>query len=544
MQPLLASYDAIKYLEGNALACADNIDILKVLPSASVDLIYIDPPFQSATNYVAIFGDKGQVDQQLKDIWRWTVETENTFQRLPHGPLLYTLKGIRMQAGEQSPMAAYSVFMGRRLMEMHRVLKPTGSIYMHCDYHANYYLRILLDAVFGAENFRNEIVWQRYGSHNDARRYGRVHDTILYYSKGARYTWTGEARIPYSQEYIKKAYRWSDEKGSYTTAPLHGRTLTGTTYRFTWRGRTDQWRFTQERLDALDAQGLIHWPKKRNGIPRRKVYLDKDKGVSPMDVFTDINPAQFGERLGYPTQKPLALLERIIQASSKKGDLVMDAFCGCGTAVDAAAKLGRKYLGIDVSAIAVRLMEQRLASRGDAAQPVVYGLDWSEYDWADFEKRALQSRADAEDGTPGWAWAEDKVAGLLSAVPNAKKTGDGGVDARFYGAAGEVIPIQVKMHRQAIGRPDMDRLLGAQTAMRNRGINAPMSLMVSLYEPPRHLRVFAAEQGRIELHGDDYPVLQAVSVKEMLVKGDSPKLPPGDPRSLVGDTQTRMVLTQ
>ena len=190
------------------------------------------------------------------------------------------------------------------------------------------------------------------------------------------------------------------------------------------------------------------------------------------------------ERVGYPTQKPLALLERIIKASSNPGDVVLDPFCGCGTAADAAAKLGRGYLGIDISAIAVRVMEQRLLSRGDAVTPVIYGLDWSEYDWEEFEKRALMGRDDAEDGTPGWAWAEDKVAGFLNAVPNSKKTGDGGVDARYYGAANEVIPIQVKMHRNApVGRPDMDRLLGSQAAMNNRGINAPMSLMVSLYPP-------------------------------------------------------------
>ena len=169
-------------------------------------------------------------------------------------------------------------------------------------------------------------------------------------------------------------------------------------------------------------------------------------------------------------------------------------------------------------------------------------MDWSEYDWEVFEKRALQSRDDAEDGTPGWAWAEDKVAGLLNAVPNSKKTGDGGVDARYYGAAEEVIPIQVKMHQKPIGRPDLDKLLGAQTAMKNRGVNAPMSIMVSLYPPPYNLRTFAAEQGRVELHGVDYPVMQTLSVEDMLTKGDRPKLPPVDPRSLVGNTQTRMVM--
>ena len=204
-------------------------------------------------------------------------------------------------------------------------------------------------------------------------------------------------------------------------------------------------------------------------------------------------------------------------------------------------------MGIDISAIAVRVMEQRLTSRGGDVKPAAYGIGWSDYEWEQFERRALQGRDDTEDGIPGWAWAEDKVAGLLNAIPNSKKTGDGGVDARYYGADNEIIPIQVKMHQNRIGRPDLDRLLGAQTAMQNRGIHAPMSIMVSLYPPPNNLRTFAAEQGRVMLDAGpggktDYPVMQVLSVQEMLTKGERPKLPPPDPRSLIGDSQTRMVV--
>ncbi len=222
---------------------------------------------------------------------------------------------------------------------------------------------------------------------------------------------------------------------------------------------------------------------------------------------------------------------------------------------DAAASLGRKYLGIDISGIAVRLMQQRLESRGDAVvAPVVYGLTWDEFEWESFERRALAQRDDVEDGIPGWAWAEDRVAALLNAVPNERKTGDGGVDARYFGAVdlqrkeGVVVPIQVKMHRaSSVGRPDMDRLLGVQTTMNNRGLHAPMSIMVSLYPPPRALRVFAAEQGRVTITTQqegavDYPRMQVLSVEEMLRHGERPKLPPVDPRSLVGDTQDRMLM--
>ncbi len=307
-------------------------------------------------------------------------------------------------------------------------------------------------------------------------------------------------------------------------------------------------------------------------LQKEKSYLSHKYGFSNVEILEDAQgfytmvtmrdvwdiPALRGnqpETVGYPTQKPLALLERIIKASSNPGDLVLDPFCGCGTAADAAASLGGKYLGVDVSGIAVRVMEQRLQSRGKSVAPVVYGLEWSDNEWEEFERTALRSRDDAEDGVPGWAWAEDRVAASLNAVPNERKVGDGGVDARYYGAVDlnrkkeVVIPIQVKMHRNSssVGRPDMDRLLGSQTAMTNRGIHAPMSLMVSLYPPPNSLRVFATEQGRVSITTNeegtvDYPVMQVLSVQDILLKGERPKLPPVDPRSLVGNTQEKLVI--
>ncbi len=543
MQSLFpATEDYAKYLAGNALVCSDNIDVLRDLPDNSVDLIYLDPPFQSDAHYVAVFGDKGQADEQLKDIWQWTTETERTFQRLPFGPVLDTLKGIRLQAGQTSPMAAYCVFMGRRLIEMGRALKPTGSIYLHCDYHAGHYLRILLDAVLGRENFQADITWKRTTAHNDAHGYGANTDTILFYVNGDKSTWNRQYQA-YDDGYIKSHYRFKDSTGRrYRTDNLTAGGLTGGGYQYEWNGVTRVWRCPPERMAELESKGRIRYTSK--GTAEYIRYLDEMPGVPLQDLWTDIPPinSRAKERIGYPTQKPLALLERIIRASSNEGDLVLDPFCGCGTAVDAAAKLGRKYLGIDISGIAVRVMEQRLTSRGEAVKPVVYGLEWGDWEWEQFERMALRTRDEAEDGVPGWAWAEDRVAGLLNAVPNSKKTGDGGVDARYYGAGDEVIPIQVKMHRNPVGRPDMDKLLGAQTAMNNRGIHAPMSLMVSLYPPAHNLRAFAAQQGRVPLHGDDYPVMQALSVEEMLIKGERPKLPPVDPRALVGNTQSRLVM--
>ena len=378
--------DYTKWLAGNALVCSDNIDVLRALPDNSIDLIYLDPPFQSNTHYVAIFGDKGQVDEQLKEIWKWTTETERTFRRLPHGQLLDTLKGIQLQAGRTSPMAAYCVFMGRRLLEMRRTLKPTGSVYLHCDHHANHYLRFLMDAVFGAENFRNGIIWAYRGGGVPRLDFARRHDIILRYSKTPSRIFNVDAvRLPYSQDSIDRM-----------------------------------------RYKARAFRGSRVYDK----------YEPNPKGKHPEDWWP-IQPVMPSskERIGYPTQKPLTLLNRIIQAISNLGDLVLDPFCGCGTAMDAAAKLGRKYLGIDISAIAARVMEQRLTSRDEAVKPVVYGLEWSDWEWEEFERMALRTRDEAEDGVPGWAWAEDRVAGLLNAVPNSKKSGDGGVDARYYGAS-------------------------------------------------------------------------------------------------------------
>ena len=514
--------------------------MLSELPNECIDLIYLDPPFNSNHNYVAAFGDKGGVDAQLRDIWRWTVETENSYQHLPHGKLLNAVNAVRLVSGETSPMAAYSVFMGRRLEQMWRVLKPTGSIYLHCDPSANWCLRILLDAVFAGENFRSEIVWRRANAKGLAfKGYPDNFDTLFYYAKGNTFTWNRPYQ-PHDPEYVEKFYRHVEpETGRrYQLGDLANpnRDRPNLTYEFLGEKRV--WRWTKERMEAAYAEGLIVQSRK-GAVPRLKRYLDEMQGTPVDTIWDDVQPvqAQSPERVGYPTQKPVALLERIINASSAEDGLVLDPFCGCGTAADAAAKLGRGYLGIDVSAIAVRVMEQRLTSRGGSALPTVYKMGWEQ-----FEKRALMKRDDAEDGIPGWAWAEDKVAGLLNAVPNAKKVGDGGVDARYYTERGEVIPIQVKMYQGQVGRPQLQNLLGVMSAWQSNKVKASMSLMVTLYPPSDGLRVFATQQGQVTLGGERYPKMQILSVQEMLTKEERPKLPPVDPRYFVGDTQTRFAM--
>ena len=260
----------------NQLYYGDCFTIMMDMPLASVDLIYLDPPFNSQRQYNSIYKDEtgrplpDQVDA-FNDMWELDPERQRSIQTMPvlmreYGVDDATVEFWRMWMNAlrktQPRLLAYLSYMAERLLIMHRILKPTGSLYFHCDPTVSHYVKPFLDAIFGHDNFRNEIVWQRYGRHNDARRYGRVHDILLFYSKTQHYTWTNEAREPYDPEYLAKAYRYSDERGRYSTAPLHGRTLAGGGYDYVWKGIRDLWRFPQKRLEAMDQEGLIHWPTK------------------------------------------------------------------------------------------------------------------------------------------------------------------------------------------------------------------------------------------------------------------------------------------
>lgn len=344
----------------SALYALDNLEVMRGMDSETVHLIYADPPFNSKRIYQGMAGTKA-AGHRFRDTWSWNDAKEEWLDQFANDwPVIADL--LKVARSHSDGMAGYLAFMAVRVIEMQRALRPDGSLYLHCDTTASSYLRNLLDCVFGSKNFRNEIVWRRYGSHNDAsRRFGRIHDTILFYSKEDAYTWTDNAREPYDDEYIAKAYREQDATGRYATAPLHARQLSGGGYHFEWRGVTDVWRFSRERLDEMDAAGLIHWPE-RGRIPRRKVYLDETKGVPARDMILDIKPLSRAEHTGWQTQKPLALLERIIKASSNPGDIVFDPFCGCGTALVAAEQLGRRWVGADDDANAVDVIKERIAN--------------------------------------------------------------------------------------------------------------------------------------------------------------------------------------
>ena len=366
---------------------SDNLPFLQSLNDECVDLVCIDPPFaknetfgrknakspdplkpplskaERATELALLkrwgISTPAQAtakgidwpETAYKDFWSWERDVHEAWLlEIEEGyPAIASLiETTRMIHGDGT--AAYLCYMAVRLLEIKRVLKDTGSLYLHCDHTANAYLRQLLDAVFGKENFRNEIAWQRYGSHNDATtKWGCVHDTIYFYAKSDRNTWTGEASEPYSTEYLNSAYRHQDRTGPFTTAPLHARGLSGGGYAFEWRGIKDTWRFSEPKLEEMDAKGLIYWPPKGK-VPRRKVYLDITKGVPPRDIITDIKPAPRSEKTGYPTQKPVALAERIIKASCPENGVVLDCFAGCAYVAVAAERLNRSWVACDINA--------------------------------------------------------------------------------------------------------------------------------------------------------------------------------------------------
>lgn len=333
----------------------------------SVDLIYLDPPFNSNQVYNAIYKDETGRPLPSKieafcDIWTLDAEREKAIRNMP---VLMRESGIEDETVEfwrlwmkalrltQPRLLAYLSYMVQRLAIMKGLLRPTGSIYLHCDPTASHYIKVMMDGIFGHENFKNEIIWRRYGSHNDSKKFGRVHDSLLYY--GNKFATWNPVQVPLSKESVKSRYTYEDEVGLFTTSPLQARSLSGGGYEYSWRGISDTWKFPSHRLEELDNCNLIYWPAKGK-IPRRKVYLKDSKGIPVPDVWDDIKSlaGNHKERLGYPTQKPLALLERIIKASTDEGDVVFDPFCGSASTIEAAHKLNRRWIGIDIAIHAIK----------------------------------------------------------------------------------------------------------------------------------------------------------------------------------------------
>jgi DNA modification methylase len=517
----------------NQLYYGDNLDVLREhIATASVDLVYLDPPFNSNRAYNVIFGKHSRNDngasaqiQAFDDTWRWTPVTDQQYQQYITGelpmPAADALTAFRTLLGENDAMA-YLVNMAPRLVELRRVLKQTGSLYLHCDSTMSHYLKIMLDTIFGPDSFVNEIIWKRSSAHSDsrqgARHYGRVTDTILFYSKSPDRIWNTVYQ-PYEQEYIDRDYR-RVESGTgrrYRIDNLQGPggAAKGNPF-YEVMGVSRYWRYSKERMGQLIAAGRVIQTSP-GAVPQYKRYLDEMPGVPAQNLWTDIRPInnRSREMLGYPTQKPVALLERILSVSSNEGDVVLDPFCGCGTTIDAAQRLGRRWVGIDITFIAVDLIEKRLRhAYGDSAGSmyVVRGIP---RDIAAAQSLFHRSPFDFE------RWAVS----LINAQPNEKQVGDKGVDgvARFYITKNSVGRVLASVKGGKTVTPAFVRdLVGTVETQK-----AQMGVLITMAEPSPGV-LDAVDHGGAytwPLNNQSYPRVQVITIKELL-RGVRPKMPP------------------
>jgi site-specific DNA-methyltransferase (adenine-specific) len=527
----------------NKLYYGDNLDILRrYIPDASVDMVYLDPPFNSNANYNILFAEKdgtkaaGQI-QAFTDTWTWDQEDEAVYADLvtAGGKVADCVQAFRTFLGP-CDMLAYLVMMAPRLVELRRVMKPTASIYLHCDPTASHYLKILMDAVFGPVRFMAELVWQRAGAHKLASGWDSVHDIILTYARGEE-PFHQNVYVPYTAEYKARfknvdpdGRRWQDVA---LTAGGSSKSETARS-QMPWRGYmpppgrnwsaprfvTDHLKLPRkmdvlEKLEAMDKAGYIHWPK-NGGTPRFKQYLDMLPGLPVSDTWVDIPPinSQAAERLGYPTQKPVALLERIIQASSNPGDMVLDPFCGCGTTVHAAQKLGRRWIGIDITHLAITLMKERLRDAfGKKVSFDVVGEPTSIPDAA--------SLAESDPYQFQW-WA----LGLVGARPvEGKKGADKGIDGKIVFQGDEPGKFENVLISVKAGKT------GAAHVRDLRGVverdKAAIGVLISMEAPTAPMRTEAATAGfwESQVWGKRYPRIQILTVSELLT-GAAIDMPP------------------
>lgn len=511
----------------NKLYYGDNLDILREhIPSESVDLVYLDPPFNSNASYNVLFRspegrDSAAQISAFDDTWTWTESAEAAFWTVMHGDntdAARVLESLRGFLG-QNDMMAYLAMMGVRLLQLYRVLRPSGSLYLHCDPTASHYLKIILDAVFGLRNFRNEIVWRR--SHPKGlafTRFASNHDVILCYAKDASRTTWNPMYVPHDEASAAKQYAQVDEQGRrYQLTSLLNPNPDRPNLTYEFKGVTRVWRWTRERMEEADRNGLIVVPRNGEGIPRFKRYFDEQEGVPISDFWDDIGIVTGSERLGYPTQKPLALMERILSASSNAGDVVLDPFCGCGTTIHAAQKLGRRWIGIDVSHLSISLIERRVREAfGSTAVFETIGVprdisaarDLAERDKHEFQKWAISLLPDARPYREG------------------KKGADGGIDGILYLNTGRVRGSASRSERAIIevkgGGVSVDQVHKLKSVIDREG--ALLGLFLTLREPTKQMVAEAAAAGFVETDHGVFPKVQIVTI-ESLLAGERPHLP-------------------
>jgi len=517
-------------MAGSALYYGDNLDILRGnVADATVDLIYLDPPFNSNSSYNVLFkapsgaGSSAQIEA-FEDTWHWNDAAERAFDDVMAGPrsdAAVMLRAMRAGLGEND-MMAYIAMMAARLAEMARVLKPNGSIYLHCDPVASHYLKIIMDSIFGATGFRNEIIWKRTFAHgNVTRRFGDVTDTILYYTNGPDFTWNQQFKT-LSPEQMEAKYRYKSADGRRWQSVTLRNPGVRPNLHFpftasnggTYQPHPNGWSCNRERLERYDREGRLHFPTMNDGALRLKMYADESEGERLQSLWDDIPPigAQAAERLGYPTQKPLLLLERVIATSSNPGDIVLDPFCGCGTAIIAAQKLGRKWIGIDVTHLAVTLIEGRLKA---AFPGVVYTVSGVPMDLDGARTLAERDKHEFQK------W----ITGRIGAQPykGGKKGMDRGVDGYLHFRDADQRPqfgiVSVKGGGTKSG--DVRDLKG--TVERER---AAIGVFLALNPPTREMEREAAAAGIYETGGMRFPRVQIITA-EQVIEGKRPQVPFG-----------------
>lgn len=502
----------------------DNLEILREhVADESVDLVYLDPPFNSNQSYNVLFREKDARPSQAQieafdDTWHWTPETQHEFELMMTSSdvpreVAKGLDSFRIMLGENDVMA-YLVMMTPRLLELHRVLKPTGSLYLHCDPTASHYLKVICDQIFGPESFANEIVWKRTSAHSRLRRYGPVHDSILFYTKSDSWSWVPQ-HVPYDPQYIQNFYRHIEpETGRrYRLSDVTSNRPGG---RFLWKGQPPPggrfWGYSEKTFEEMEAAGRLVYSKA--GIPAYKRYLDEMPGQLLQDVWTDIPPIGSGskERLGFPTQKPVELLTRILKASAPSDGVVLDPFCGCGTTIAAAEALGISWIGIDITYLAIALIEQRLNDSHPGIAYEVHGVP----------KDIGGARALFEESHKNFEmWAVRKIGGR----PQPKMGGDEGIDGivRFYVDGKEWGTVLVSVKGGDSLNPSMVRDL-AGAVQRDK---SEMGVLITRTKPSKGMYDTATKSGFYIWPGtgQQYPRIQILTIEDIL-KGLIANLPP------------------
>ncbi len=507
----------------NTLYYGDNLEVLrKYIPDGCVDLVYLDPPFNSNQDYNVLFRERDgtQSHAQVKafeDTWTWDQEAALAYETTVEqgGDLALVLNSMHGYLG-QSDMMAYLSMMAPRLQELHRVIKDTGSLYLHCDPTASHYLKLLLDAIFGPKNFKNEIIWKRSHAHSKVKKYGPIHDVILYYTKNNQNYYWSTGYGAYDEEYIKANFRYSDSDGRLFNAVDMSANNPGFIYE--WKGRKPPegryWSYAERNMKRLEEEGRIYYTS--NGVPREKKYLDEMQGVVLQDIWIDIPPisSHAAERLGYPTQKPEPLLERIINVSCPTDGVVLDPFCGCGTTISVAHRLNRTWLGIDITHLAITLIRSRLR---DSYGEIDYDLVGEPTSLSGARELALQDRFQFQ-----W-WALGKI-GCRPLVQ--KKGADHGIDGRifFHDEVGTITKskqIIISVKSGGVSVKDVRDL--AHVVQREK---AEIGVLLTLEPATKPMITEAAGEGfyTSPLWDEKYPRLQILTIEQILA-GEKIKSP-------------------